>query len=416
MNNIGIMILGFIVAVSLLDIGIEYLHIKKYRDPIPEEMKDLYVKVTYERYIKKEKRLFLFSMLKSIGRVLLFVGFSVFGLFLSFAQYLQNHLNSLALQYLLFVGGFFFLIFVFDMIVEYIEEFVFKKKKKSKTNVRKFYIFVLKRFGIVFGFGGLVIFLTIVLYDALGFVFFFILLLAIESIVVILSLFFTKLLVLFFYKLNPLEEGELKEQIQIFLRQEGYQIENVYVLDQGRRGSDMNAFVSGFSSRKRIVLFDSLVKKLTNDEIVAVIAHELGHQKYGHILYNMALSFLLVSGFVFSLGLVMSEAIFSTSFGFEIHHIGFSVLLYLYLLEGYLILARFGLSYNSRRFEYQADSYAASVWYKESLKNALVKITKRNIEHLTPHPLYAMIYFTHPRLVERLKELKEEEHHESKIY
>ncbi|MGS0973317.1 MAG: M48 family metallopeptidase [Candidatus Izemoplasmataceae bacterium] len=412
MNSIGYIILSFIVAVSLIDIGIEYLHIKRYREPIPEEMKDLYAKVTYGRYIKKEKRIFLFSMIKSAGRIIIFFVFSVFGLFLSFSQNINHLVKSPSVEYLLFIGGFFGIIFMFDMLLEYIEEFVYRSKKKSKKNITTFFVFLLKRFGIVFGLGGVVIFLMIVLYDVLGFIFFFILLVFIESIVVLFSLFFTKLLVLFVYKLKPLEEGELKEQIQVFLRQEGYQIEDVYVLNQGNKGSDMNAFVSGFSSRKRIVLFESLVKKLTNDEIVAVIAHELGHQKYGHILYNMALSFFLVSGFVFGLGLLMSESIFSTSFGFDSQHIGFSILLYIYLLDGFMMLARFGLSYNSRRFEYQADHYAATVWYKESLKNALIKITKRNIEHLTPHPIYAMIYFTHPSLVERLKKLNEEEYYE----
>jgi len=372
----------------------------------------LYSKMIYQRYIKKETQTFICSTIKSIGRIMLFVGFIWFDLFLVFDRFLSQNIDSLTIKYLFFIGGFFFVVFCYDIWVDYIEEFLMKKKKKSKKNMKRFLLSFLKKFGLMFGIGGLVIYSMMAFYELLGVVFFVIMLFFIESIVVLLSLFFTKILVLFFYHLKPLDEGELKEQIQIFLRQEGYQIEDVYILNQGQRASDMNAFVSGFSTRKRIVLFDGLVKKLTNDEIIAVIAHELGHQKYGHIIYNIALSFILVSGFVFGLWLFMSQAIFSTSFGFDIHHIGFSILLYIFMLDVYVVLARFGLATNSRRFEYQADRYASKVWYKVSLKNALIKISKRNIEHLTPHPIYAMIYFTHPSLVERLKELEEEAYHE----
>jgi STE24 endopeptidase len=400
------------MIVSLLDFMIEFIHIKRFEEPVSKEVEDLYSKYTYNRYIKKERQSFWFSSIKGIGRFILFVLFVFFGVFLSFNAYLSEYVKISSLQHSLLIGSFFVFVFLFDMIIDSIEEFVVKKKRVSKKNIKKFIMNLIKRFGLMFGIGGVVILINIILYQWLDFMFFPILLLVIESMVIIFSLFFTKIVVPLFYRLKPLEDGELKEQIDIFLRQEGYQIENVYVLDQDKKSSDMNAFVSGVSSRKRIVLFDTLIKRLSSDEIIAVIAHELGHQKKQHILINMGLSFVLVSGFIFFLNLIVSVDFFSTSFGFENSNLGFSIILYIYLLDIFLLLARTGLSYNSRKFEYQADQYAASVWYKTSLKNALTKIATRNIEHLTPYPLYAKIYYTHPSLVERLKQLSEEEYYE----
>ena len=408
-NSVLIFILLF---VSFLDIGLEFLQVKHFDRPIPKQVKDLYPKILYQRYIKKEKESFLISSVKRILKVSLFSFGLVYGWFERLYQTVSDVFVSPVLVDTIFLGA--ILIFVLSLytVLEFGRMFYRRKKNVKSKDLLGFVKTYARKYGFIFIFSlvGLLAFLA--LYQVLGSWVFVVLYALIQVLIVLLSLFFTTWIVPLFYPLVPLEEGELKEQIKVFLRQEGYQIDDVYLLKDGKRNT-LNAFVSGFFKRKRIVLFDALLKRLTNDEIIAVLAHELGHQKKKHIVINLGLSFVFVFGLVFGLGWIIMDAGFIGNLGLEQVSLAMRILVYVMLFDGYLLVARLALAYHSKKFEYQADQYAAKVWYKDSLKDALRKIAKRNIEHLTPHPIYETVYFSHPSLVNRLEKLYQEDPYES---
>jgi len=408
MVNVMLAILSILWFVSLLDILLHYLHIRGFGSSLPELTKNLYPKVLYQRYIKKEKRDFIFDSLKSILRVLLYSLGMMYRILHDWYGILSSWYGQGIFVDILFLVSILLGMSILEFLVDFMKKMYASKNMSSKRNRTSFLHKKLKRYALRFVLVTSGAFLIFSMYAWLGRISLLVLYMFVMVLIILLSVFFTEWIIPFFHTIKVIEEGELKEEISIFLRQEGYQIRNVYVL-KGSFGNQLNAFVSGFSKGKRIVLFEGLMKRLRNDEIIAVLAHELGHQKRKHLVVNLALSFAFVGGFFIGLDLVMQGGLWLQLLGIESYMYGIKFLLYIMLLEGYVMVGRFALASNSKRFEFQADQYAKKVWYKSSLRSALIKIAKRNMEHLTPHPIYEMLYFTHPSLVNRLEKLNQED-------
>ena len=209
-----------------------------------------------------------------------------------------------------------------------------------------------------------------------------------------------------FFKFQPLQDQALAERVKAVMKQAGLQVERVQQVDASRRSKHSNAYFTGIGRVKRIVLFDTLLEQLSDDEILAVLAHEAGHWKLGHIwkrLLSMELVSLLVCWLFW---LVLSREGLSGWFGLvELSFLG------KVLLVGFLAsLVSFPLtpisSLRSRRHEWQADQFARNLTGEpESLASALVKLCKENLSNLHPHPFYAWFYYSHPPVVERIARL-----------
>ena len=209
-----------------------------------------------------------------------------------------------------------------------------------------------------------------------------------------------------FFKFQPLQDQALAERVKAVMKQAGLQVERVQQVDASRRSKHSNAYFTGIGRVKRIVLFDTLLEQMSDDEILAVLAHEAGHWKLGHIwkrLLSMELVSLLVCWLFW---LVLSWEGLSGWFGLvELSFLG------KVLLVGFLAsLVSFPLtpisSLRSRRHEWQADQFARNLTREpESLASALVKLCKENLSNLHPHPFYAWFYYSHPPVVERIARL-----------
>ena len=209
-----------------------------------------------------------------------------------------------------------------------------------------------------------------------------------------------------FFKFQPLQDQALAERVKAVMKQAGLQVERVQQVDASRRSKHSNAYFTGIGRVKRIVLFDTLLEQMSDDEILAVLAHEAGHWKLGHIwkrLLSMELVSLLVCWLFW---LVLSREGLSGWFGLvELSFLG------KVLLVGFLAsLVSFPLtpisSLRSRRHEWQADQFARNLTGEpESLASALVKLCKENLSNLHPHPFYAWFYYSHPPVVERIARL-----------
>jgi STE24 endopeptidase len=223
---------------------------------------------------------------------------------------------------------------------------------------------------------------------------------------VFMNMFYSKLIVPLFNKQTPLEEGDLRNKISDYAESVGFNLKKIFIIDGSKRSTKANAYFSGFGSEKRVTLYDTLVDDLDDEEIVAVLAHEVGHYKRKHIIFNLVTSILLTGLTLFILSIFISNPLLSNAIGVEIpsFHVGLIAfgLLYSPISE----LTGLIMNYVSRVFEYQADDYAKNTYRAEPLITSLKKLSKNSLSNLTPHKSYVFMHYSHPTLLERIKNLK----------
>ena len=207
--------------------------------------------------------------------------------------------------------------------------------------------------------------------------------------------------------LAPLEiTGDLRDKISAYAQTVGFKLDKIFVIDGSKRSTKANAYFSGFGSEKRVTLYDTLINDLDDEEIVAVLAHEVGHYKKNHIIFNLFMSVMLTGLTLFILSIFISNPLLSNALGVEkpSFHIGLIAfgLLYSPISE----ITGLIMNWFSRKFEYQADNYAKNTFKAEPLITSLKKLSKNSLSNLTPHPAYVFMHYSHPTLLERIKNLK----------
>jgi len=222
-------------------------------------------------------------------------------------------------------------------------------------------------------------------------------------------MFYSSLIVPLFNKQTPLGEGELRTAIEEFSKNAGFKLDNIYVMDGSKRSTKANAYFSGLGSKKRIVLFDTLINDLSTEEIVAVLAHEIGHYKKKHTLSGILLSIIQTGLTLYILSLLinnpaLAKALGTSKVSFHIGLVAFGI-----LYSPISMLIGLGMNSWSRKNEYQADHFAAVKYKAEKLIGALKKLSEKNLSNLTPHPAYVFFHYSHPTLLQRIQALKKYE-------
>lgn len=214
-----------------------------------------------------------------------------------------------------------------------------------------------------------------------------------------------------FNKYTPMESGELREAIIRYARSANFQIKNVLVMDGSRRSSKSNAFFTGFGKNKRIALFDTLIERHTVPEIVAVLAHEIGHYKKRHISQGMIISVLHMGVIFFLLSRFLDSPGLYQAFHMTQQSIYAGLLFFGLLYTPIEVVFSIVLQMISRRNEYEADRFAAeTVDEPLTLVDALKKLAATNLSNLTPHPFYVFLNYSHPPLLRRLQAIQETAH------
>jgi STE24 endopeptidase len=209
-----------------------------------------------------------------------------------------------------------------------------------------------------------------------------------------------------FNKLKPLEQGELKSSIEDYSAKVKFPLTNVFVIDGSKRSSKANAFFSGIGAKKKIILFDTLINNHTIEELVAVLAHEVGHFKKKHIIQGLVFSILQTGINLFILSLLIFNTELSKALGAKALSIPLNLLAFTILFTPISHLIGLGMNILSRKNEYDADRYAAETFNGNALQNALKKLSINNLSNPTPHPAYVFMNYSHPPLVDRLRALK----------
>ncbi|MBN2143322.1 MAG: M48 family metallopeptidase [Candidatus Aureabacteria bacterium] len=209
-----------------------------------------------------------------------------------------------------------------------------------------------------------------------------------------------------FNRFVPLENGELRSRIMNIAREIRFNISEIFVMDGSKRSTHSNAYFTGFGKNRRIVLFDTLIKSLSTNELVGVLTHEMAHNKLKHIRKFLILSLLLTGTGFYIWNLLLYTPEFYQAFGLKGEHLFPSLILFPMLLGPFSFLLAPFMNFLSRKHEFEADAFAAKVTHSPNdLKEALLKLNEENLSNLTPHPLYSFFYYSHPTLAERLNSL-----------
>jgi STE24 endopeptidase len=390
----------------IIDKILEAINAKHYNDAIPEELNDVYEDAEYKKSQAYKAVNYKFGVWSSTFSVVLTLGFLMFGGF--------EYVDTLARSYTtnpIGVGLLFFGIIMLasDIITtpfSYYKTFIIEEQFGfNKTTKTTFFLDKIKGLIMMVVIGGGLLALILWFYDITGQWFWLYAWGIVTVFTVFMNMFYSKLIVPLFNKQTPLQDGPLREKIAHYAQTVGFNLSKIFVIDGSKRSTKANAYFSGFGNEKRVTLYDTLINDLTDDEIVAVLAHEVGHYKKKHIIVNLFASILLTGLTLYILSVFISNPLLSYALGvstpsFHVGLIAFG-LLYAPISEITGLL----MNHLSRTFEYQADDYAKTTYKAESLITALKKLSKNSLSNLTPHKAYVFVHYSHPTLLQRIKNL-----------
>lgn len=407
MNNLFHIIIIILAVQFILDTYLNYLNAKRFNDPIPKELSDVFDTSEHEKSYEYKKTNYRFGIVSSTFSLLLTIGFLAFGGFEWVDQIVRGITQNTMFMALLFFGMVMIGSDFISLPFAYYSTFVIEEKFGfNKTTKKLFFIDKLKGWFMLIVLGGGILGMVIWFYQWAGNHFWIYAWVLITIFTVFMNLFYSKLIVPIFNRQTPLEDGSLKSKIEGYAKKVGFELNQIFVIDGSKRSTKANAYFSGFGREKRVTLYDTLIKDLNEEEIVAVLAHEVGHYKRRHIIFNLSASILLTGFTLFILSLFVNHPEVSMAIGvsqpsFHAALIGFG-LLYSPISE----ITGLVMNHFSRKFEYQADDYAKSTYAALPLISSLKKLSKNNLSNLTPHPAYVFMHYSHPPLIARIRNLK----------
>jgi STE24 endopeptidase len=401
------LIIGILVFNYIFSRIMEYLNARKYGDPVPSGLEDVYEKDEYERSMKYKKVNYRFAILTgAFSFIIIMFMFFLDGF--AFADQLARDISSNPiLVAMLFFGG---LILASDLInipFSIYDTFVIEEKFGfNKTTVGTFILDKLKGWILGALIGGGILALIIWFYQLTGKNFWIYAWILVSVFSIFMNMFYSILIVPLFNKQTPLEEGELRDAINEFSGKVGFKLNNIFVIDGSKRSAKANAYFTGLGAKKRIVLYDTLIEDLETDEIVGVLAHEIGHYKKKHTISGLILSIVQTGVILFILSLFVGSPVLSQALGTEIPSFHIGLIAFGILYSPISMILGIGMNIMSRKNEYQADRFAAEYFDGTSLISALKKLSSKNLSNLTPHSLYVFFNYSHPTLFQRMQALK----------
>jgi STE24 endopeptidase len=408
MNNLLFFtILAIPVAGFVVDRYLDYLNSTMWSDTLPEKLRGICDEEEYrktQRYNKDNKRLSLWSSSLNLILVLAMIAAGGF----AFTDTIARSFGAgMVITALIFFGILGFASDLINIPFSIYDTFVIENRYGfNKMTTRTFITDHLKSWFIAIIIGAPLLALITWIYYRTGKSFWLFAWIVITFFTVFINFFYSEIIVPLFNKQTPLQDGSLRAKIELFANGGGFRLKNIYVIDGSKRSTKANAYFSGFGPKKRIVLFDTLQNELTEDEIVAVLAHEIGHYKKKHVLINMVISVLLTGLMLFLFSLVagspaLAAALGSKQVSFHLGLVAFGILYTpLALLTGLLT------NFISRKNEFAADRFAGENFKPEILAEALKKLAVKSLSNMLPHPAYVFFHYSHPPLLQRLEKLE----------
>lgn len=400
-------LLGISIISYLFDQILDYINLKAQRKDIPAEVEGFYNYEKYQKSLDYQKDKTRFSFITSGFSFLLSLGMLVGGGFGWLDGLLRPHISSEIILALVFFGTIMIVSDILTIPFQWYSTFVIEEKYGfNKTTIKTFITDKLKGYLLGALIGGALLSILIYLVNTIGpnFWIWFGLLAAVFTLLV--NMFYTSLILPMFNKLTPLAEGELKTTIEGFAKKVNFPLDNVFVMDGSKRSAKANAFFSGIGKKKKIVLYDTLINNHTKEELVAVLAHEVGHFKKKHIIWSYLISIIQIFFVLFILSKMVFNDNLSIALGGSQQALHLNLIAFGILFSPISGITGLLMSMLSRKNEFEADAYAKETFDGNALSNALKKLSVDSLSNLYPHPAYVFFHYSHPPLLQRLEALK----------
>ena len=401
----------------LLDAWLDYLNTTTWSDILPSALIGIYDEGKYREQQLFERTRYKFKQVSGAFTFLLLMGMLFLGGFAWLDAGIREHTSSPILQALIFFGLLGLLSDLLTTPFDIYDTFFIEQKFGFNTTTAGTYILdKLKGWLIAVILGGTLLTLIIWIYQVSGQWFWLIAWGIIIFFTVIINYFYTTVILPIFNRLEPLPAGNLRDAIGSFAEKAGFKLTNVFVIDGSKRSTRGNAYFSGFGKQKKIVLYDTLIAEYSNEELVAILAHEIGHYQKKHVLKGLIISVLHTGVLLLILSYLVGNPVLSQALGAGVPGFHMGLVAFGILYSPVSTILGLGMNVLSRRQEFEADHYAAVNYNSSSLQLALKKLSVKNLSNLTPHPWYVYFNYSHPTLLQRLEALERSKYKEMDAY
>ena len=411
MNSYLLVVLGLLIAEYLQHLGVEWVNLRHLKTSIPNEFKGWYDEQKYaesQRYLKDTTR---FELIQSTLQTPLLISFILFGGFRWIDDLARSTGGGLICTGLVFAGILMVFVQAFQLPFSIYKTFILEAKYGfNLTKPLTFVADIFKGLLLTAFIGGPVFAGLIWFFSRAGqaaWIYSWIAVLVIQFLLIYIAPVFIMPLFNTFF---PLEEGDLKESISEYAKKEGFHLKGIFKMDGSRRSTKSNAYFTGFGRWRRIVLFDTLIAKHEIDELISILAHEVGHYQLRHIQKMLVTSALSTGLMFYILSLFITRINLYAAFGLEMEPVGGDAPIYAgFVFFGFLftpISLGIGLIQNilSRKHEFQADAFAVKTYGKpNAMVSALKKLSVDNLSNLSPHPIKVFLEYSHPPVLERIR-------------
>ncbi len=401
-----IIIMAIYIADFVWSRYLSWINMVWSKKPVPDILKDIYNAEQYERqqlYFQTNAK---FGLLVSLVS---FVAMATMLILDGFA-WINTMVESMMLSATISSITFFAIIYVANDIIglpfDIYDIFVIEQRFGfNKTTPKTFVLDKLKGYLLTALIGGLLLWAIITIYDATPNFFWLWAWLVVSIFSLFMATFYSNLIVPLFNKQTPLGEGSLRNKIESFAQTVDFKLTNIYTIDGSKRSTKANAYFTGMFGKKRIVLYDTLIDKLSEDEIVAVLSHEIGHYKHRHTTQSIVISLTSNLLMFILLGIILKSDLFAQALGVSQALFHINIVVFGILYTPISMLLDIFANIMSRRAEYQADNFAKTHGQGQHLISALKRLSSDSLSNLTPHPLRVFIDYSHPTLYQRVLNL-----------
>lgn len=401
------LIIGFIVFDFILTKTLGWLNLKTWDKPLPAEVSDLYDNEKYAEAKNYAIANFKLGMVSSTFSIIITVAFLWFQGFAWVDNVVRNITTIPVLQTPLFFGILGLASLLISLPFEIYETFVVEERFGFNKMTPKLYVTdKLKSLALAVVIGGGLLVLLTYLYGLLGNKFWIAAWIVVSGITIFIAAFYTSLLLPIFNKLIPLENGELRQSIEEYAVGVQFPLTNIMVMDGSKRSTKANAFFSGLGNKKSIVLYDNLIKDMNQNEVTAVLAHEVGHYKKKHVLQSLVITTLQLGLMFFLFGWLAGSPLLAEALGAKQGSFYLSLVAFALLYSPVSMLIGLMINMFSRKNEYEADAYAKETYGAGPLISSLKKLSVNHLTNLQPHPAYVFFNYSHPTLLQRMRAMK----------
>ena len=408
MNAYAWIILFFLLAGFILETSADILNLKNLRDQLPEEFAGVWDSEKYEKsqqYLAANTRLGFVS--SSFFLVVLLVFWFAGGF-----NYVDQAARSLGFGPTLSGLAFFAILAVANGVLSIgfsvYSTFVIEEKFGfNKTTVKTFIVDRIKGCILAIILGGPLLAGILFFLESAGPLAWLYCWIAAAAFILLIQLIAPTVVMPLFNKFLPLENDELKDAVLDYTKSVEFPLDNLFMMDGSKRSSKSNAFFAGFGKRRRVALFDTLIERHTIPELVAVVAHEVGHYKKKHIIKGMIIGILHLGLMFFLLSLFLSQKGLFDAFFMDNASVYAGLIFFSLLFSPIETILGIGLNIMSRKHEYEADEFAAKTTGRpQAMIDALIKLSRDNLSNLAPHPFFVFMNYSHPPVLERIRALR----------